>query len=79
MSNLEFKQLSHKIRFKERKFKFTQNQVDFLKTALDARNKINVFGWTCWYRKDLHGRIFGLADLDGRQPRKGYSVHQKHS
>ena len=40
MSNLEFKQLSHKIRFKERKFKFTQNQVDFLKTALDPETKL---------------------------------------
>ena len=36
MSNkLEFKQLNHKLRFKERKFKFTENQIDFLKTALD--------------------------------------------
>ena len=40
MSNLEFKQLSHKVRFKERKFKFTQNQIDFLKTALDSETKL---------------------------------------
>jgi phosphate starvation-inducible PhoH-like protein len=41
MSNkLEFKQLNHKIRFKERKFNFTQNQVDFLKTALDPDCKL---------------------------------------
>jgi len=40
MSDLEFKQLSHKVRFKERKFKFTQNQVDFLKTALDPETKL---------------------------------------
>lgn len=40
MPNLEFKQLSHKVRFKERKFKFTQNQVDFLKTALDPETKL---------------------------------------
>ena len=40
MPNLEFKQLSHKIRFKERKFKFTQNQVDFLKTALSEETKL---------------------------------------
>lgn len=41
MSNkLEFKQLNHKIRFKERKFNFTENQVDFLKTALDLDTKL---------------------------------------
>ena len=40
MSKLEFKQLSHKIRFKERKFKFTENQVRFLKTALDEEVKL---------------------------------------
>jgi phosphate starvation-inducible PhoH-like protein len=40
MPNLEFKQLSHKVRFKERKFKFTQNQVDFLKTTLDPETKL---------------------------------------
>jgi phosphate starvation-inducible protein PhoH and related proteins len=39
-SKLEFNQLSPKIRFKERKFKFTQNQVDFLKTALDRETKL---------------------------------------
>jgi|TARA_R110002153_G_scaffold134744_1_gene284165 phosphate starvation-inducible PhoH-like protein len=39
-SKLEFNQLSQKIRFKERKFKFTQNQVDFLKTALDRETKL---------------------------------------
>lgn len=41
MSNkLEFKQLNHKLRFKERKFKFTENQIDFLKTALDQDSKL---------------------------------------
>ncbi|MGA0119975.1 MAG: PhoH family protein [Methylophilaceae bacterium] len=41
MSNkLEFKQLNHKIRFKERKFKFTENQIDFLKTAFDPQTKL---------------------------------------
>lgn len=41
MSNkLEFNQLNQKIRFKERKFKFTENQVDFLKTALDPDCKL---------------------------------------
>ena len=40
MKKLEFKQLNHKIQFKERKFKFTQNQVDFLKTALDQETKL---------------------------------------
>lgn len=40
MPNLEFKQLSHKIRFKERKFKFTQNQIDFLKRTLDDQTKL---------------------------------------
>ena len=28
------------MRFKERKFKFTQNQIDFLKTALDPKTKL---------------------------------------
>ena len=40
MSNLEFKQMSHKLRFKERKFNFTQNQVDFLKTAISDESKL---------------------------------------
>ena len=40
MSKLEFKQLNHKIRFKEKKFNFTKNQVDFLKTALDKNSKL---------------------------------------
>ena len=40
MSKLEFKQLNHKIKFKERKFKFTKNQIDFLKTALDKSSKL---------------------------------------
>lgn len=40
MSKLEFKQLNPKIRFKERKFKFTENQVEFLKTALDDETKL---------------------------------------
>ena len=40
MSKLEFKQLSHKVRFKEKKFNFTKNQVDFLKTALDKNSKL---------------------------------------
>lgn len=39
-SKLEFKQLNHKMRFKERKFKFTQNQIDFLKTALNPKTKL---------------------------------------
>jgi phosphate starvation-inducible PhoH-like protein len=40
MSKLEFKQLNHKIRFKERKFNFTENQIDFLKTAFDPKTKL---------------------------------------
>ena len=40
MPKLEFKQLNHKIKFKERKFKFTKNQIDFLKTALDKSSKL---------------------------------------
>jgi len=40
MSKLEFKQLSQKIRFKERKFKFTENQVNLLKTTLDLNTKL---------------------------------------
>jgi len=40
MTNIEFKQLNHKIKFRERKFKFTDNQVDFLKTALDPETKL---------------------------------------
>ena len=40
MSKLEFKQLNHKIKFKERKFKFTENQIDFLKTTLDKNSKL---------------------------------------
>ena len=40
MSNLVFRQLNQKIRFKERKFKFSQNQIDFLKTALDGETKL---------------------------------------
>ena len=40
MSKLEFKQLSHKVRFKEKKFNFTKNQVDFLKNALDKNSKL---------------------------------------
>ena len=40
MPKLEFKQLNHKIKFKERKFKFTENQIDFLKTALDKSSKL---------------------------------------
>lgn len=40
MSKLEFKQLNHKIKFKERKFKFSENQVDFLKTAFNDSTKL---------------------------------------
>ena len=40
MPKLEFKQLNHKIKFKERKFKFTENQIDFLKTTLDKNSKL---------------------------------------
>lgn len=40
MSKLEFKQLNQKIRFKDRKFKFTANQVEFLKTALNDETKL---------------------------------------
>lgn len=40
MGKLEFKQLNQKIRFKERKFKFTGNQVEFLNTALDPEVKL---------------------------------------
>ena len=40
MSKLEFKQLNHKVKFKERKFKFSENQVDFLKTVLEDKTKL---------------------------------------
>ena len=40
MSKLEFKQLGHKIRFKEKSFNFSQNQINFLKTALDPQTKL---------------------------------------
>ena len=40
MSNLEFKQLNHKVKFKERKFRFTENQVEFLHKALDQHSKL---------------------------------------
>ena len=40
MPKLEFKQLNHKIKFKERKYKFTENQIDFLKTTLDKNSKL---------------------------------------
>lgn len=40
MSKLEFKQLNQKIRFKDRKFKFTENQIEFLKTALNDETKL---------------------------------------
>ena len=40
MSKLEFKQLNQKIRIKERKFKFTENQVNLLKTTLDSNTKL---------------------------------------
>ena len=40
MPKLEFKQLNHKIKFKERKFKLTENQIDFLKTTLDKNSKL---------------------------------------
>ena len=39
-SKLEFKQMNHKVRFKERKFKIPQNQIDYLKTALDPQTKL---------------------------------------
>ena len=40
MSKLEFNQLSQKIRFKKRSFNFTENQVSFLKTAIDSESKL---------------------------------------
>jgi phosphate starvation-inducible PhoH-like protein len=40
MSKLEFKQLNHKVRFKERKFNFTENQIGFLKKVLDPSSKV---------------------------------------
>lgn len=39
-NKLEFNQLNPRIRFKERKFKFTQNQIDFLKTTLEDKTKL---------------------------------------
>lgn len=35
MSNLEFSQLKQRIKLKEKGFKFTENQINFLQTALD--------------------------------------------
>ena len=40
MSKLEFRQLSQKVRFKDRKFKFTENQIKLLKTTLDSKTKL---------------------------------------
>lgn len=40
MSKLEFRQLNQRIKFKDKEFKFTQNQIDFLKTALDPKTKL---------------------------------------
>ena len=40
MSKLEFKQLRQKIRFKDRKFKFTENQISLLKQTLDIKTKL---------------------------------------
>ncbi len=40
MSKLEFKQLNHKVKFKKRKFNFSENQVDFLKTVLEDKTKL---------------------------------------
>lgn len=40
MPNLEFKQLNPRLGFKKRKFKFTENQVSFLKTVLDEDTKL---------------------------------------
>lgn len=40
MPNLEFKQLNPRLGFKKRKFKFTENQVNFLKTVLDEDTKL---------------------------------------
>ena len=39
-NKLEFNQLNPRIRFKERKFKFTQNQIDFLRTTLEDKTKL---------------------------------------
>ena len=39
-NNLEFKQLFPKVKFKKRKFKFSQNQVDFLKLTLKEETKL---------------------------------------
>ncbi len=40
MSKLEFNQLSQKIRFKKRLFNFSENQVNFLKTAINPDSKL---------------------------------------
>ena len=40
MSKLEFNQLSQKIRFKKRLFNFSENQVNFLKTAINPNGKL---------------------------------------
>ena len=39
-NNLEFKQLFPKVKFKKRKFKFSQNQIDFLKLTLKEETKL---------------------------------------
>ena len=39
-NKLEFNQLNPRVRFKERKFKFTQNQIDFLRTTLEDKTKL---------------------------------------
>ena len=40
MPKLEFKQLRQKIKFKDRKFKFTENQISLLKQTLDIKTKL---------------------------------------
>jgi len=40
MSKLEFRQLNQRIKFKDKPFKFSENQIDFLKTALDSKTKL---------------------------------------
>lgn len=39
-NKIEFNQLNQKIRFKQRKFKFTQNQIDFLRATLEDKTKL---------------------------------------
>ena len=63
MSKLEFKQLSQKIRFKDRKFKFTENQVSLLKKSLDAKTKLMFLAGPAGTAKTYMAVYFALQSM----------------